>query len=206
MTQLDDELELTRYHEAGHAVADAYIGQRFSSIEIFFDKQYQRFDGETKSLPNQRFRIGIPGVAEYAIAPPPTLEDNLLQNFAGIVAQTMREQERAWGAYGGSWDIDGIVAEALSDKYKDTDDSDERNDLIEAWGREDDRDTLFRSAIIEAFNYLSQPHVWAVVRELAEAALNAYNKEAQEGKLKWDDLEPGLIERLEALETKSKSS
>lgn len=205
MIQSPEEIEDTAHHEASHAAADAPIGRRFQEIGIWFDTKHQCYDGHTESHTNHRFNTGIPGfVVDLAAGPPSIpLEDALMQNFAGIVGQTMRAQERTWGQTDGAWDIEAIIAEALSDKYAHTSDSKNRNDLIEGLGREDDCDTLFRNAIIEAFDYLSQPGVWSVVRDVAQAALQTYDSGVQEGKLEWRDLEAGLRARVEALETKS---
>lgn len=177
MTQPVPQHELTAFHEAGHAIAvERFNGPlcvfyyRLICIELWYDKQYRRFDGRA-------------GAHVGNLTP----EQDLFRTVAGYVAQIMRETV-------GDWSARQIQQRVRGPEIVGTHDQSHWNEVLDILVSPDNRDQQLHDAVEEVFLFLREH--WELVRVIAYELLGRYDPDKREASINRDELSRQALDGL----------
>jgi hypothetical protein len=173
-----DPLDITCYHEAGHAVFNATCGYRLWSIEIYFTgNPTHPFNGRTEtSGPEDPW--GVRDKKDQTFFDPcQDYLENLRRSLAGTVAEVMCQTSAGW-------DAASIVQQAISPEFN-MDNGEVRQDFEDALtffsccGQGSDRDEVFAAAAQEVFQVLSQEVHWNLLSAIQQVVREPYDRDAR---------------------------
>lgn len=185
------EHEITAVHEAGHTV---YIEQfypeliglfpppremlppRTTQIEIWYDEEKERYDGQTSCSEN-----GLPD------------EQLICSALSGRVAEIMARTE-------GNWDVPAMQTSILSGEFDHTLDMEKAKALLAKLipvNQNNKREQLLTEAISQMFSFLKKH--WSLVILVATDLLRAYDKDTRIAKIIYGNLSPETKAQLNQL-------
>ncbi|MGI9059004.1 MAG: hypothetical protein ACR2H5_10540 [Ktedonobacteraceae bacterium] len=174
------EYEFTAVHEAGHAVCIAHfppantalaslaiaypemIPERLKEIEIWYDKEKERYDGRTCYSPYD---------LKY--------EQSLFIALGGRVAEWMVTTDE-------TWDITAIQKELFSGKFEDTQDMDDIYKCLEWINKDHHMEKALTTTLSRACSALAEN--WKLVLQVASELLSTYEPVARVAKISYDNL------------------
>ncbi len=188
------EHEITAVHEAGHTV---YVEQfypeptglflppretlppRTTQIEIWYDEEKERNDGQTFYSEN-----GLPD------------EQLLFSALSGRVAEIMARTE-------GNWDVPTMQTSILSGEFDHTLDMEKAKALLAKLipdNQNNKREQLLAEAISQMFSFLKKH--WSLVILVAADLLSVYDKDTREAVITYAQLSPETKAQLTKLKNK----